>query len=333
MLHTTRVRMARKPDGKLTLNDYKLEEITLPAPKAGEAICKAHFISLDPYLAGPMLRWQGVQPEWSEGIITGRMVGQVIESNDPSVNAGDWVVGENHWQGTELCKANDLQKINPDSKLPASVHLGLLGSSGLTAWVGIRKIINIQPGETLTISSAAGSVGAIAGQLAKAQGARVVGIAGGESKCREVIDVLGFDDCIDHLQPNFEQQITAAIPEGIDAHFENVGAKTLDPILPLMKDLGRIGLCGLIAHYLDEDAVSLRHFRNLLTKGLRLTGFRVFDHLQHTGQALKELEAAINCGQISIRETITEGLENAPQAYLNMLAGKGSGKHLIALKE
>jgi len=176
-------------------------------------------------------------------------------------------------------------------------------------------------------------VGAIAGQLAKASGARVVGIAGGAAKCREVVEKLGFDACVDHLKPDFEAQLAAAVPDGIDAHFENVGAKTLDPTLSLMKEQGRIGLCGLIAHYLDEAPITLRNFRTLLTSGLSLRGFRVYDHLQHTAQAQNELKAAIKNGSLLIRETITSGLNNAPQAYIDMLAGKGTGKHILALTE
>lgn len=333
MYHTTRIRMARKPVGQLATSDFKQEEISVAPPAAGEVICQTRFISLDPYLVGLMRRWEGPQKAWSEGIIVGRMAGQIIESNAAELSPGDWVIGDSHWQGLELAKARHLQKISVEEQIPASAYLGLLGSSGLTAWVGTRKIIDIQAGETLTISSAAGTVGAIAGQLAKASGARVVGIAGGAAKCREVVEKLGFDACVDHLKPDFEAQLAAAVPEGIDAHFENVGAKTLDPTLSLMKEQGRIGLCGLIAHYLDEDPITLRNFRTLLTSGLSLRGFRVYDHLQHTAQAQNELKAAIKNGSLLIRETITTGLNNAPQAYIDMLAGKGTGKHILALTE
>lgn len=333
MYTTQRIRLARKPGQQFLPSDFKEEQLTLAAPQAGEAVCKVRYISLDPYLAQMMQAWSGPQPQWQEGIIVGRMVGEIIASNDPKLSVGDWVWGESNWQGIEVRPAQYFNKIQPETGIPPSAFLGVLGSSGLTAWIGISRVLQIQPGDTMTVSSAAGSVGAIAGQLAKQRGARVIGIAGGSQKCEQVT-ALGFDHCIDHTAANFHDQLRAVIgTTGIDAHFENVGAKTLDPVLALMNDHGRIGLCGLIAHYLDDQAISLSNFRKLLTSGLSLKGFRVYDYMDDAQQAEADLKAAVKNGAIAIRETLSEGLSQAPAAYIAMLSSNGTGKHLVHLND
>lgn len=333
MYDIKRIRMARKPGQVISPEDFRQESLQLAAPAAGEVVCKTRYISLDPYLAGMMQSWQGPQPEWSEGIIVGRMVGEIIASNDPQLAVGDWVTGDSHWQELEITPAKHLQKIAVDEAIPASVYLGILGSSGLTAWVGINRVLAIQAGDTMTVSSAAGTVGAIAGQLAMQRGAKVVGIAGGEQKCAEVVDTLKFSACIDHHASDLQAQLAAAVGDQLNSHFENVGAKTLDPVLALMQDHGRIALCGLIAHYLDDDAISLGNFRKLLTSGLRLQGFRLYDYFADAQLAQSELTAGIRSGAISIRETITKGLDNAAQAYIAMLGSGGIGKHLVYLPD
>jgi len=325
--------MAKIPDKNISVEDFTEETFQLESLRDGEALCKTRFISLDPYLAEMMQSWQGPEPEWREGIIVGRMVGEIIESRDPRLEPGDWVNGDSHWQSLESGPAKRFRKLQIEPGVPMSAYLGVLGASGLTAWIGVNRIIDVKEGETFTVSSAAGTVGAIAGQLAKMRGAKVVGVAGGQDKCREVVSILGFDACVDHLAPDFEAQLAAAVDGCIDAHYENVGTKILDPVLGLMRDKGRIGLCGLIAHYLNDDAIELKNFRKLLTSGLTLQGFRIYDHLDAAKQAQVELMAGIRAGKITVRETITEGLPNAPQAYVNMLGSGGIGKHVVHLTD
>jgi NADPH-dependent curcumin reductase CurA len=333
MTSTHRIRMKNRPGRQLVANDFVEETIDLPALGNGEVLCKTRYFSLDPYLVGMMRSWEGPDPGWQQGLICGRMVAEVIESRDPDFTAGDWVQGECHWQALEAHKASTLSKLPTDSDIPPSAYLGVLGSSGLTAWLGIEKILQLKAGQTISISSAAGVVGGIAGQLAKHRGARVIGIAGGPEKCASVVSDLGFDTCVDHTSDNFHQQLAEATPKGVDAHFENVGAKILDPILERMRDCGKIALCGLIAHYLDEDPITLKNFRMLLTKGLRLQGFRLFDHFEETEAAHGEILSALRAGTLSLRETITQGLSQAPAAYVAMLSGGGIGKHLIAIND
>ncbi|MFA5496144.1 MAG: NADP-dependent oxidoreductase [Porticoccaceae bacterium] len=327
----TRIRMGRKPDTQLAPEDFAIETTTIAGPGAGEVAVRPRYFSLDPYLVGMMRSWQGPDPRWGDGIIVGRMVGEVIESTDSRFAAGDLVKGESGWQSLACVSADTLEKVTAVPGAPISVHLGVLGTSGLTAWVGINRILAIEPGETVTISSAAGVVGGIAGQLAKKVGARVIGIAGGAEKCRQVVAELGFDACVDHQATDLQAELAAVTGQGVDAHFENVGAKTLDPALAQMRDGGRIALCGLLAHYQDDNPVALANFRRLLSGALTLRGFRLFDFTEDYTLARDKLAALVAAGDVTVHETITDGLEQAPRAFLDMLAGHGSGKHILRL--
>lgn len=328
---TSRIRMTRKPGAQLGAGDFALERCDVPSPGAGQVLVRPRYFSLDPYLVGMMRGWQGPDPRWGDGIVVGRFMGEVVESGDARFSPGDKVKGESGWQGLDCVTADSLEAVISIPGIPDSVHLGILGTSGLTAWVGINRVLALQPGETLTVSSAAGVVGGIAGQLARKIGARVVGIAGGPDKCRGVVEELGFDACVDHRAADLQGELAAVMGDGIDAHFENVGAKTLDPVLALMRDGGRVALCGLIAHYQDSDPISLAHFRRVLVGALNIQGFRLFDFTEDYAQAHAELAALVGTGEITLRETVTDGLEQMPRAFLDMLAGKGSGKHILRL--
>lgn len=329
MATTPRIRMTRKPGAQLSAGDFALEQCEVPSPGPGQVLVRPRYFSLDPYLVGMMRGWQGPDPRWGDGIVVGRFVGEVVESGDPRFSPGDKIKGESGWQALDCVAADGLEAITPIPGVSDSVHLSILGTSGLTAWVGINRVLALRAGETLTISSAAGMVGGIAGQLAKKIGARVVGIAGGPDKCRGVLEELGFDACVDHRAADLQGELAAVTGSGIDAHFENVGARTLDPVLALMRDAGRVALCGLIAHYQDNDPITLAHFRRVLMGALTIRGFRLFDFTEDYAQAHAELAAMVGIGEITLRETITDGLEQAPRAFLDMLAGKGSGKHIL----
>lgn len=332
-ISTTRVRMANKTDKPLTKSDFKIETLQLPSLEEGEVLCQTRFISLDPYLVGMMQSWQGPQRDWSNGIIVGRKVAQIIDSRDSNFNKGDWVAGDSRWQDIEVDKGKHLQKLVIDDAISPSHYLGALGSSGITAWVGINRVLPIEANKVMSISSAAGIVANIAGQLAMRKNAKVIGIAGGKTKCKQVVEDIGFDACVDHQGADLELRLadTAQQFGGIDLHFENVGAKTLDPVLNAMNELGHIALCGLIAHYQDTSPITLKHFRKLLTAGITLQPFRVYDYPQDFIPAQQELMAGLKEGWLTVKETITDGIENAPEAYINMLNGGGTGKHLIRI--
>ena len=333
-MRTRCIRMARKAGNQIEADDFELVERDLPAPAAGEVLTATRFFSLDPYLSMRMRSWQSPEPDfslgWHEGRVIGPTLGEVIDSNDPRFKAGDWVAGTGGWQDFDVRRADNLRRVD-NVGLPMQMHLSGLGSSGVTAWVGVTQVLKPRAGETATVSSAAGIVGSIAGQILRAQGCRVVGIAGGAEKCAGVVRDFGFDACIDYRSPDFAESLARALPKGIDKHFENVGASMLDAVLPLMRDHAHIALCGLISHYQDDKPIALRFFRELLMRAITLQGFRTADYLPLHEQARAELAAWIKSGTIRVNETVTNGLENAPVAYVGMLNGGGSGKHLVRL--
>lgn len=329
-MKTQRVRLTRKPQQALQTSDFVVEQIELDELQDGQLLLRPHYLSLDPYLISFMRNWSGPSRDWSEGIISGRYVAQVMASRAPGFTEGDLVIGEGHWQELDIRPAKAMRPVAPSSLSP-SLRLGVLGSSGITAWAGVTQVLEARQGQTLVVSAASGPVGSVAGQLAKAAGTRVVGIAGGAEKCRHVVQQLGFDACVDHRQANFSELLAAALPDGADLHFESVGAATLDAVLPLMNDFGRIALCGLMQHYQDNDPISLSNFRGLLYKALQLRGFRISDFADRFKEATAALNSMAEQGQLHYAEVITEGLEQAPAAYVAMTQGQGIGKHLVHL--
>ncbi|WP_158598032.1 NADP-dependent oxidoreductase [Noviherbaspirillum saxi] len=320
----TRIRLTRRPAHELCVQDFLVEQVTVKAPCQGEVLLRARYLSLDPYLARRMCSWDGPQA----GAIVGRMIAEVTHSASPHFHNGDIVFAEAPWQDRLVLDAAGLRRVDVTG-IAASAWLGVLGSSGITAWAGVRKIIAPRAGETLVVSAASGPVGSVAGQLARLAGARVIGIAGGAEKCRYVREHLRFDACVDHRGSDFPAALAAATPDGIDALFENVGANTLDPVLQRMNKGGRVALCGLFQHYQDENPVCLKHFRNLLDKAIRVQGFHVSDYAAEFDAAASELASCLRSDTLRHSETVTDGIRNAPQAFIDMLAGRGTGKHLV----
>lgn len=322
-------RMLRRPAGALDVRDFALDLRDLPPLADGQVLTETRYISLDPYLARMMRSWEGAGVGWSEGIVQGRLVAQVAVSRSPLFNNGDFVLGFGRWQERDVFEASALEKIDAGGAPPQSA-LGVLGASGLTAFVGLR-LAEIRGGETVLISAATGAVGGVAGQLGRLAGCRVVGTAGGVEKCRHAVEGLGFDACIDHRAADFPRQLAEALPNGVDLLFENVGGPSLDPALPLMRRQGRIMLCGLAAHYQSEAPLVLANFKALLHRQITLRAFATADHADLFDEGLRVLRAGLASGRIRRDETIIDGLENAPAAYIDMLKGGGIGKRLIRL--
>ena len=226
-----------------------------------------------------------------------------------------------------------MQKVDP-ALGPISYALGVLGMPGLTAYTGLLNIGKPQPGETLVVAAASGAVGSVVGQIAKVKGCRVIGIAGGEQKCRFVKEELGFDGCLDHRQPNLAEGLQAACPNGIDIYFENVGGAVFDAVLPLLNNFARIPVCGLIAHYnatelpAGPDRVPLL-MRDILTKRLTFRGFIVFDYGSQFRDFISDMSGWLRGGRVKYREDITDGLENAPRELVGLLKGENFGKKII----
>ncbi|MBV8261795.1 MAG: NADP-dependent oxidoreductase, partial [Paraburkholderia sp.] len=223
----------------------------------------------------------------------------------------------------------DLQLVDT-THVPLSAYLGPVGMPGVTAWYGLNRIFEPKAGQTVVVSAASGAVGSVVGQLAKRAGCRAVGIAGGADKCRYVTETLGFDACVDYKAGNLYQDLKAATPDGVDGYFENVGGEVLDATLARMNAFGRIALCGMIAGY-DGQPMPLKYPQLLLTQRLLVQGFIVSEHMDVWPQALRELGTLVAKQQLAYRETVAEGLENAPSAFLGMLKGQNFGKQLVKL--
>jgi NADPH-dependent curcumin reductase CurA len=263
-------------------------------------------------------------------------VGEVVETRSSRFAVGDQVVGMGGWQLYSLVDAEQvgaLRKVDT-SHVPLSHYLGAVGMPGVTAWYGLVRIIDPQPGQTVVVSAASGAVGSAVGVLAKARGARVVGIAGGPDKCDYVVRELGFDACVDHRAhadtAALSKAIKAACPDGVDGYFENVGGKVLDAVMLRMNAFGRIAICGMIAGY-EGQPLPMAHPALILVQRLKVQGFIVSEHMQDWPAALKELGQLVGSGRFRPRETVAQGLESAPQAFLDLLQGRNFGKQLVRL--
>jgi NADPH-dependent curcumin reductase CurA len=310
-------------------DDFEVAEVELPALAEGQLLARVLMYALDPYLSRSMQTWVGETPGWSDGIIHGRVLAEVVQSEASGFEKGDLVAGLGRWQEFDVLDSRGLQRVDEDLD-PPSLMLSVLSGSGLTAWIGL-KVAELNPDETILISAATGTVGSIVGQLARQRGARVIGLAGGEVKCRHAVEVLGFDECVDHRADDLEGQVIMAAQDGIDVLFENVGAPSMDAALPAMVLRGRIILCGLAAHYNSPNPATFHNFDTLLFKQISITPLAIGDHVRLLGQARRELLDGITTGTLKFDETIVDGFNNAPSAYLDMLSGVGLGKRLLCI--
>ena len=324
-----RIVLARRPQGAVRPDDFRLEEVPLEPLADGQVRVRNRFLSLDPYMRGRMDEGKSyAQPQPLGQTMIGATVGEVVDSRHPTFAAGDAVLGMFGWQLFGTSDGTGLQKVS--DRLPLSVYLGCVGMPGVTAWYGLNRIIAPQAGQTVVVSAASGAVGSVVGQLAKRAGCRVVGIAGGEQKCAYVRDELGFDACLDHRAGDLAGQLAAAAPDGVDGCFENVGGEGLDAVLARMNAFGRIAVCGLIAGY-GGQAMPIHNVRSILVNRLRIEGFIVSEHPDAWPPALAELGALVAGGELKYRESVSQGLDSAPEAFIGLLAGRNFGKQLVRL--
>jgi len=326
--------LASRPSGEPSEQNFKLAEVEIPRPGPGQMLLRTIYLSLDPYMRGRMNADPSYAPPVEIGeVMAGQSVCEVIESNLPNFHAGDIILAAPGWQDYSLANGEGVRKIDR-SLGPISYALGVLGMPGLTAYAGLLNIGKPQPGETIVVAAASGAVGSVVGQLGKIKGCRVVGIAGGQQKCRFVKEELGFDVCLDHRQPELGENLKVACPNGIDIYFENVGGPVLDAVLPLLNDFARIPVCGLIAHYNDAELPPgpngvPRLMRAILVKRLTFRGFIVFDYASQFPDFITEMTAWLREGRIKYREDITDGLEHAPRELIRLLKGENFGKKII----
>jgi NADPH-dependent curcumin reductase CurA len=326
-----------RPEGEAVASNFKLVTTETPALKDNQVLVRHHYMSLDPYMRGRMNDAKSyAQPQPLGQVMQGGTVGEVVESKHPKYAVGDKVVGFGGWQEYSVVDGSQpgaLKKVDT-THVPLSHYLGAVGMPGVTAWYGLVKIINPKAGETVVITAASGAVGSAFGALAKARGCRVVGIAGGPDKCKYVTDELGFDACIDYRQHPDVKSMSAALkeacPDGIDGYFENVGGYIFDAVLVRTNAFARIALCGMIAGY-DGQPLPLANPSLFLINRLKLEGFIVSEHMEVWPEALAELGGLVASGKLRPRESVAQGIESAPGAFLGLLKGKNFGKQLVKL--
>ena len=325
------VLLKRRPNGLPVPEDFALAEAPLPEPGDGEVLLRGIYLSLDPYMRG---RISGVRsyarPTELGDVIEGRVVGQVARSRDPAWREGDYAAGGYGWQLYSAVPAAGLQRLDP-AEAPLSTALGVLGMPGMTAYVGLSDIGQPKAGETVVVSAASGAVGAVAGQIAKLKGARVVGIAGGTDKCRYVTDELGFDAAVDHRGSDLGSALDRACPGGIDVYFENVGGAVQQAVFPRLNDFGRMVMCGMISEYNDQAPRPGPNLGAVVRKRLKIQGFIVSDQRHRQAEFRAFAAPLVRAGRIKYREDIVNGLERAPEAFIGLLQGRNFGKLLIRL--
>lgn len=323
------IRIRELPSDKLSADHFELHDVDLPSPGDGEVLFETLYLSLDPanraWMQGATYRSaiEGGQ------VMAGYTLGRVLESKDPSFAVGDLVEGDGGWRTHAVVKGKQLAK--PTPRTPLSHILSAFGITSKTAYCGMTAIGEPGPGDTVVVSAAAGATGSVAAQIAKARGARVIGIAGGERKCGWLTDTLGLDDAIDYRNDNLFDALKAKCPDGIDVYFDNVGGQTLEAVLFRANRLARIVCCGVVSQYdTGSPSPGPRGVPGLLvTKSLRMQGFLVMDYPELLEQAERDLASWIDGGQLVVAEDIVEGLANAPAGLVGLLAGENIGKRMV----
>jgi NADPH-dependent curcumin reductase CurA len=328
-MQNRRVLLASRPAGWVSEDNFRLEAAPVPAPAEGEVLVRNLWLSLDPYMRGRMSDAKSYVKGVDIGeVMVGQTVGEVVESKHPQFRKGDKVLTQLGWQLYGVSR--DLVKLENKS-VPLSYYLGMLGMPGMTAYFGLKEVGQPKPGETVVVSAASGAVGSVVGQLATLWGCRAVGIAGGAQKCAYVNRELRFDACVDYKAGNLQRDLKAACPKGVDVYFDNVGGETLDTLLRHMNLFSRIVVCGLISEYNATEPYALKNIRAVLVNRIRIQGMIVFDWKARYGEALNALAGYYGEGKLKYRESVIEGLDNAPKGLIALLKGQNFGKQLVKL--
>ncbi|WP_019672455.1 NADP-dependent oxidoreductase [Psychrobacter lutiphocae] len=338
--HTNRqIKLASRPHGKPVDDNFKLTTTEIPTPAKNQMLLRTIYLSLDPYMRGRMSDAKSYADPLEVGdVMLGATVSQVVESNLEEFSKGDIVIAYSGWQDYALSNGEGVYKLTKEMSNP-SYGLGVLGMPGFTGFMGLTDIGKPQAGETLVVAAATGPVGATVGQVGKLQGLKVIGVAGGEDKCKFAVEELGFDACIDHRADDFEVQLAAACPDGIDIYYENVGGHVFDAVLPLLNAHARIPVCGLAAHYNQtelpdgKDRLSLL-MSTILRQRLTVKGFIIFEeYSDHFPEFLQTMGKWVSEGKVKTKEHIVDGLGNAPQGFIDMLEGGNFGKTVVKVAD
>ena len=331
MTDAVQIVLAKRPAGDVTADCFRRETIKLPALADGQVLIRSRFLSLDPYMRPRMTETRSYVPPFElDKPLTGGSVGEVIESRNERYAKGDVVMGLLDWATHTVHDGKGLRKIDPNLA-PLSAHLGVLGMPSFTAWYGIRHICKPKAGETVFVSAATGAVGQVAGQLAKISGARVVGCAGDEQKCQWAVREAGYDACFNHKsEHDYGSVLDRLCPKGIDADFENVGGKIFHAVFARLNNFGRVAFCGAISEYQDQAPMAgPEKMFSIVQKRLTLQGFIVSDHAALMGEFVSEVGGLVKAGKLKSRETIVDGLDRAPQAFMGLLKGENFGKLVV----
>lgn len=330
----TRILLDSRPHGEPTSDNFRFETVPVPEPAEGEVLLRTIYLSLDPYMRGRMSDAKSYAAPVEVGaVMEGGTVAEVVESRDPSLQPGDIVLSYLGWQTHGVAPAKQVRKLDP-ARAPISTAVGVLGMPGFTAYAGLLEIGRPQPGETVVVAAAAGPVGSTVGQIARIKGARAVGIAGGPEKVAW-LEELGFDVALDHRSPTFRDDLKAAVPDGIDVYFENVGGHVWDAVLPRLNTYARVPVCGLVAHYNETELPpgpdrSGRLMTAILTKSLTIRGFIQNEFVSAHYKAFQADAAGwIADGSLRYKEDVVTGIENAPDAFFGLLKGKNFGKLVV----
>jgi NADPH-dependent curcumin reductase CurA len=327
------IRLASRPEGWPTAENFALAEVEVPRPGPGQVLVRNLYMSVDPYMRGRMNDVRSYVPPFQVGAaLDGGAVGEVVASESPVLAAGDKVTHGYGWRDYAVADAGRFRRIDPDAAPTLSAYLGVLGMPGLTAYVGLLDIAELKPGETVFVSGAAGAVGSLAGQIAKASGAaRVVGSAGSPAKVARLAE-LGFDAAFDYHDGPVRERLREAAPEGIDVYFDNVGGEHLEAAISALRQHGRVALCGMISQYnATEAAAAPRNLALAVGKRLTLRGYIVSDHSRRMPDYVAEMSGWLRSGRVRFDETVVEGLARAPEAFLGLLRGENLGKMVVKL--
>jgi NADPH-dependent curcumin reductase CurA len=328
------VRLRSRPTGLPQESDFEVAAVAVNQPDDGEVVVRNLWMSVDPYMRGRMTDRKSYIPPFQIGKpLEGGAVGQIVESRSPDLAVGEFVISMLGWREIAVGRARGFQKLDP-SLGPIEAYLGVLGVPGLTAYTGLVKIAQLKDGEAVFVSAAAGAVGSVACQIAKARGCYVVGSAGSEDNCRWLTDVAGVDQAINYKTcGSLDKALGAAFPKGIDVYFDNVGGTHLEAALNHMSQFGRIALCGMIEQYNNTgQRPGPCNLAQAVGKSLRLQGFIVSNHFDLLPQFLSEVGPSVKAGRLKWQVTVEEGIENAPKALLRLFVGNKAGKMLVRLK-
>jgi NADPH-dependent curcumin reductase len=334
-MQTTQIRLASRPVGEPADSDFSFVTDELPVLEEGQLLLRVVYLSLDPYMRGRMSAARSYAAPVEVGdVMPGGTVCEVVESRNPDYAVGDVVLSYSGWQSHAISDGRGLRRLDP-GPAPVSTAMGVLGMPGFTAYAGLLEIGRPKPGETVVVAAATGPVGSAVGQIAKVRGARAVGIAGGPVKCRALLDEFGFDAAVDHRSPDFVASLEAAVPDGVDVYFENVGGPVADAVFRLLNTYARVPVCGLVASYNATTAPTGRDrlpgfFGQVLRRSLTVRGFIQDEFTRtHTADFLRDMPGWVADGSVRYREDIVDGLQNAPEAFRGLLTGRNFGKLLI----